>query len=448
MKTRLLLSCLVVVLALGASACGREDDPGVYGAYKTDSGEILIVGPSAEKRTLRLYNTANGLSRRLYPVESTSTASLRYQTGDGWSVKEPAVAFVEFRRTTGAEPTMRWEGGGRPPFQAARLHIACEALEIESQGLSLAGRLYLPEGPGPHPAIVLHQGSERDSSKEHNSSGYLFAAHGVAALCYDKRGVGDSEGTFTMNFHTLAADMGAAVERLKRHRAIDPGRIGVGGYSQGGWIGPLAASQGHDIRFVHVGYGLADSPFAEDLEQTLNVLRERGFEGADLDKARRIVGAVHEILRRDLEGGWKELGALKEEYRSEPFMKHLDGGMAGTFVKYPGWVLRGFAKKRVMLHGLSWDYDPRPTLEKVQVPMLWLICAEDQEAPPRETLARLDVLTRAGKPFDVVVLDGADHGGVIFRVEKGQRVVTGFHPDFMRTEAEWVARVAGVGARP
>lgn len=449
-ETGLFASCLFVALALCTTACGPRPQPdnGLYGAYKNESGEILIIVPSAEKNTMRLYDTANGLSRRLYPVASASQGAgvFRYQAGEGWAVKEPAAMFVKFEKTAGAEPTLLWEEPGKAPIKGLRMRIGYKALEFESQGLTLAGRLYLPEGPGPHPAIVVHQGSERDSGKDHNSSGYLFAAHGVAAFCYDKRGVGSSQGEFTMDFHKLAVDMGAAVERLKQHRAIDPGRIGVGGYSQGGWIGPLAASERSDIRFVHVGFGLADTPFDEDREQTLNGLRDLGYKDADLDKARRVIGAVQEVIRQDLNGGWKELGALKEEYRNEPWMKHLDEGMAGTFIKWPGWVLRHFAKKRVMLYGLTWDYDPRPTLEKIQVPMLWLLGAEDRQAPNQETLARLDAFKRAGKPFEVIVLPGTDHGGVVFRVENGQRIVTGIHPDCMRTEAQWVARVAGTGA--
>lgn len=442
----LLLAGLVAGLVLCAPACRPARDAGVCGAYKLDNGDILIIGPSTEKSTLRLYVTANGFSRRLYPVAGSDplASTVRYQSGDGFSVKEPAATFVEFRKTASAEPTLRWEGPGREPIGGTRLPIRVEDLVFESRGSSLTGNLYLPAGKGPHPAIVLHQGSEHESWKDHCSSGYLFAAHGVAALCYDKRGVGKSEGTFTMDFHELAADMGAAVERLKRHEAIDAARVGVGGYSQGGWIGPLTASQREDVRFVLVGFGLADSPLDEDREQTLNVLRDLRYGEADLDKARRVIGAVHDVLRQGLKGGWRELRAVKKEYRDEPWMKHLDGGVSGAFVKWPAWALRLFARKQLLLHGLTWDYDPRPTLEKVTVPMLWLLGGDDREAPNHETLARLAAFREQGKPFDVVVLPAADHGGIVFRTEKGARVPTAFHPDYLRTEAGWVARIAGV----
>ncbi len=441
----LLLGCLLVV---PLCACRARPQGDWYGAYRQEDGHVLIIGQSTEKNTLRLIDAADGLSRRLYPVAHAvpSARAARYQTGEGWSVKEPATLFVQFERAAGREPTVRLESAGRPPLRATRVPNATEELEFDSEGVRLSGTLYLPEGPGPHPAIVLHQGSERDSWQDHNLMGYLFASHGVAAFCYDKRGVGRSQGTFTMDFHRLATDMVAAVERLKRHEAIAADRIGVGGYSQGGWIGPLAASRSGDIRFVHVGFGLADTPFDEDREQTLNGLRDRGYGDADLDKARQLVAVVHGVIRRNLDGGWEELDALKKQYHGEPWMKHLDDGMAGAFVQWPGWCLRTIGRKQVMLHGLTWDYDPRPTLQQVDVPMLWLLGSEDREAPNRETIARLGAFKKRGKPFDVVVLPGADHGGVVFRVNDGRRVITGFHPDYMRTQAEWVARAAGLGA--
>ncbi|MEW6366498.1 MAG: alpha/beta fold hydrolase [Acidobacteriota bacterium] len=445
---RLLSACLLVCLVLCTVACGDKPRTDFYGAYKLDNGEVLVIVPSAEKNTLRLYNTANGLSRRLYPVAGANldAATVRYQTGDGWSVKEPAVLFVELHRAAAIAPTISFEEAGKAPVKGRRMPIESETVEFESEGIRLTGCLYLPQEPGPHPAIVLHQGSEHDSWKDYNGSGYLFAANGIAAFCYDKRGVGSSQGKFTMDFYKLAADMCAAVECLKQHKAIDPDRIGVGGYSQGGWIGPLAASQRSDIRFVHVGFGLADSPFDEDREETLNALRDLGYKDADLARARRVIGATQEVIRQGLKGGWDELEAVKKECRNEPWMKHMDGGITEAFIKWPGWCLRIFARNRILLYGLSWDYDPRPVLEKVQVPMLWLLGGEDREAPNRETLARLDVLKKKGKPLDVVVFPATDHGGVVFREDKGERIITGFHPDYMRTEVDWVSRAVGVNA--
>ncbi len=81
--------------------------------------------------------------------------------------------------------------------------------------------------------------------------GHWFAEHGVAALAYDKRGVNESTRDFRrVAFTDLAPDGLAAVAVLRARADIDPGRIGVWGLSQGGWLGPLAASQSKDVAFV------------------------------------------------------------------------------------------------------------------------------------------------------------------------------------------------------
>ena len=71
----------------------------------------------------------------------------------------------------------------------------------------------------------------------------------MATLCFDKRGVGQSTGTFVFVgakdsiavFDDLAGDMAAGVAFLRTRPEIDAKRIGLAGVSQAGWIMPLAA---------------------------------------------------------------------------------------------------------------------------------------------------------------------------------------------------------------
>src|SRR5579859_3628637 len=120
----------------------------------------------------------------------------------------------------------RVEGGG-PALRARQ-----EPIHFSSDGFTLAGTLYLPAGIGPHPAVVLFHGSGPQARYEFE--GHWFAEHGVAALTYDKRGVGDSTGDFrSVPFMTLCDDGLAAIQLLKALRDIDPRRIGVWGLSQG-----------------------------------------------------------------------------------------------------------------------------------------------------------------------------------------------------------------------
>jgi dienelactone hydrolase len=110
-----------------------------------------------------------------------------------------------------------------------------------------------------------------------------FATEGVTAFAYDKRGVGESGGDFrTVPFMDLCDDGLAAIAYLKSRDEIDPKRIGVWGLSQGGWLGPLAASRSADVSYVIAVSGPGVSPGEQMIVYYANELRSR--EPASLEK--------------------------------------------------------------------------------------------------------------------------------------------------------------------
>jgi uncharacterized protein len=61
----------------------------------------------------------------------------------------------------------------------------------------------------------------------------------------------------------VAAGGISGVEYLRTRKEIDPQQIGVWGISQGGWLGPLAATMSHHIRFVVAVSSSGVSPAAQ-----------------------------------------------------------------------------------------------------------------------------------------------------------------------------------------
>lgn len=166
-----------------------------------------------------------------------------------------------------------------------------EAVHFASGKITLAGTLVLPAGSGQHPAVVLFHGSgpqERDIF-----TARWFAEQGIAALAYDKRGVGESTGDFrAVPFMELCDDGLAAIEFLKSQKEIDAKHIGVWGLSQGGWLGPLAASRSADVSFVIAVSGPGVSPGEQMIVYYANELRSQGVEETDVREA--------SALRRDV----------------------------------------------------------------------------------------------------------------------------------------------------
>ena len=109
----------------------------------------------------------------------------------------------------------------------------------------------MPPGDGPFPAIVLGHGSGKVTRDQLHWAADRFVATGFAVLRFDKRGVGESTGTYVFVgyrdseevFPVLASDIAAGVRFLRTRPEIDGKRIGLAGNSQAGWLLPIAASQ-------------------------------------------------------------------------------------------------------------------------------------------------------------------------------------------------------------
>ena len=220
------------------------------------------------------------------------------------------------------------------------------------EGVRLAGTIYLPTGPGPHPAVVWVHGA--GEAERLGWGGQLvpgLVQAGVAVLSYDKRGVGQSGGDCCPGdqgrFNLLTADVEGAVRVLRTRDGINPDKVGLVGASQAGWIAPRAANNTH-AAFV----ALASAPTVP--ERTAN-LYER------------------------LAGG--EKGQLSQEEIS----------------------------RRLRQAGPS-GYDPLPDLQRMTMPGLWLFGSTDDKTPVEESVAVLDRLKSEGRDISVQVFPGAGHG--------------------------------------
>ncbi len=128
----------------------------------------------------------------------------------------------------------------------------------DRSNIRLAGTLTIPRGTGPFPAVILITGSgaqNRDEELLGHKPFLVIADHltrnGIAVLRYDDRGVGQSQGSpFNATSADLATDAEAGFNYLRTRSEINPGRIGLAGHSEGGFIAPIAASANPDVAFI------------------------------------------------------------------------------------------------------------------------------------------------------------------------------------------------------
>ncbi len=428
-------------LLLSALACASAPQPSpLAGAYRFDDGRLMAVSQSDTDSSFRYRDLESGTTGRLYP--SSEPGGLAYHSGAGWATEKPVTLNVHFRQDGERIAGLQWKPQGEAESQAARVPLREEEIRFSNGPVQLHGKLVLPaEGDGPFPVVVLIHGSGRDAATLTYHRQFQFPLEGVATFVYDKRGTGRSGGKFTMQFDILAGDALAAVSRLRGHSKVDPERIGLAGYSQGGWIAPLAASRDPRIKFVVVGYGMLESPAREARLETYDALRGKGFGDAEIRKADEVMDAVDRILKSELKEGWREIAALEKKYKGEPWVPLLEEGPAEAFFHYPHWVLRAFGRSRLLL--VSWFHDSLPILEKLDIPMLWVLGGKDIEAPNEITVAELERLRAAGKPIDLEIFPNADHGIVEFEEKDGERVYTRYSPGYFELESKWVREKAG-----
>ncbi len=147
-----------------------------------------------------------------------------------------------------------------------------ELLQIQNGNVFLAASLDLPSSPGPHPVLIMVAGSGRVTRQQFAGSAARYNSIGFATLRFDKRGVGQSTGSYidvnTANsaraFDELADDLVAITDYLFKQPEIRSDKIGMIGPSQAGWIIPLAASRSEKIAFTVCVSGAASSVGVSD----------------------------------------------------------------------------------------------------------------------------------------------------------------------------------------
>jgi len=130
-----------------------------------------------------------------------------------------------------------------------------EEITFQSGEFSLVGELRTPAGSGPFPVVLFVHGS---GPIDRTMFGYYLPIMermlhaGYATFAWDKPGTGESTGTIDKQrlIQQRAQIVLDAIEVMQARPDIDPGRIGLWGISQAGYVMPLVLSQSEDVAFM------------------------------------------------------------------------------------------------------------------------------------------------------------------------------------------------------
>jgi hypothetical protein len=309
-------------------------------------------------------------------------------------------------------------------------------VRFKSGDVELAGTLRLPEAGAQGGAVALVHGSGWQT-RDGPFGGYLraiaewFAAAGVVALAYDKRGCGESSGEWeTASFADLAADASAALDLLRGVDGVD--RVGLWGSSQAGWILPLVAAQRELATVIVVsGAGCGITPGEQDLYWRRRVLTERGLDDASISL---VLSAWRAFFVAITIGDRSEFDAAMERVQAPSSTVDLPPDPSAD-------------DPRAWYRNLDVAFDALPLWRRVRCPVLAVFGEDDASTPTSVVVPRLRDALGSGAN-EIVVLQ--DVGHTMLLEERGTdfdslRVGT-FAPSFVALMNDWIEQWLGPDA--
>ncbi|TDD12493.1 alpha/beta hydrolase [Nonomuraea deserti] len=200
-------------------------------------------------------------------------------------------------------------------------------------GLELRGSVISPVNArdGRAGVVLVHGAGTGTPRRKLLGEAVAFARKGLSVLIYDKRSQGYS--LFDRSYTQLADDALGAVGVLRNRPGVDPGKVGALGFSEGGWVVPIAAARSTDIAFVILVGANALPPLRQQTWAVAAGLRRAGVHGPLVERT------VPNLYRAVADGGMFP----------EPF------------------------------------FDPAPMFAQVRRPVLAIWGVHDLLTPPRET---------------------------------------------------------------
>lgn len=362
------------------------------GTYQLGRGRILTLSRNNAGSGFWYLELPSGRTGFLYNLSNTE-----FTAGPCIYCVSPEYLHVRFEPGQDAPvKTAQVQIGGRK-YNARRVtsYREEEVTFTSADGTRLSGSLFIPVGKTRYPAVVFAHGSSAQSR-----NGYFgqirflaeaYARRGIAALAFDKRGTGKSQGDWERaGFATLADDVAAGVRYLKTRPDIRPDRIGLTGSSQAGWIMPMAATRVPDIRFIQ--HRSAASPMGvrqQERRRLILQMQADKYPQSEIDRAVHIRDMMDDYATTGRD--WEALEAAAKKVEKEYWMTQFIGGLPARDAADWPWLHEALA------------YDTTPDFARFRGS--WHVQYGDRDliAPIKEGRAMLEKALRNGNSRDVTI---------------------------------------------
>lgn len=278
--------------------------------------------------------------------------------------------------------------------------------------------------------VILIHGND-DETREMGFLTPLYVLNGVNVVTYDQRGTGESTGSWRDNGPVQrAADVEAIYDAIASDPRVDPKRVGLWAFSNGGWTAPIVATH-RAIAFMLL-IGAPASTLQANIEyEVAQRVQRAGFDNAQVARAVKTVSAMLAAL--DGTGSWETAKTLYDASAGQRWLRAL-ALPPNMSVPPSAPMLEGLRRSAV--------YDPQPILVHVTVPTLALYGALDRAVDVTYDAPQLEAyFKQAGmKDLTVKVYPGAGHS--LFLSPTGYRDDTKrswqLTPDYSTVTIDWL----------
>ncbi|HEX9929922.1 MAG TPA: alpha/beta hydrolase [Pyrinomonadaceae bacterium] len=281
--------------------------------------------------------------------------------------------------------------------------------ENKTDKIKIAGTLTLPHSAKPSPAVILITGSGAQDRNEtvFGHRPFLVLAdyltrRGIAVLRADDRGIGGTDaGAPTATSQNYAGDVLAGIEFLKTRKEINGKQIGLIGHSEGGMIAPIVAARSKDAAFLVLMAGMGQIGEDAIYSQTELLQKAEGVSPEITKQTNATLKNIFAILKteKDNKIAQQKIRETLEKQKSE-----LNDEQKLHFAPVETTL-----KAQIPMYLSQWfryliNFNPRPTLEKVKVPVLALNGENDLQVAPKENLSLIEAGLKAGGNKDVTIV--------------------------------------------
>jgi pimeloyl-ACP methyl ester carboxylesterase len=250
-----------------------------------------------------------------------------------------------------------------------RKSIREETSTLDAPGGALASSLYYA-GHGKRATVILIHGNDPETRQ----MGFIipyFVLNGINVISYDQRGTGQSSGNWQQSGPMQRArDIEALYDAFATNMHVDGTRLGVWGFSNGGWTAPIVATT-RPLAFMILKSGPAETIEANICYTVEQNLQRKHYDPEAITSATKTWRALTGAL-----SGTESWDTARELYAAASTKPWFTASYLSQFIP-PGSPIPPAPATAEDLRRFIL-FDPAETLSKVRTPTLALFGALDR----------------------------------------------------------------------